>query len=85
VSATTTASKLIAHRGSVDPWGRNRESMNELAALREQLNVEARDNWDNAEWHRQVAAELATSLVYQFTFENLLGQFFQVETVGEFV
>lgn len=84
MSATTTASKLIAHRGSVDPWGRNRESMEELTALRVKLNEEARENWGSDAWHHDVAAEIATNLDYQFTFENLFSTYFQVDTVGEF-
>lgn len=81
---TTTAKDLMAHRGSVDPWGRNKSSLAEHAALAEKLNEEARANWDNEAWHRQVAADIATSLDYQFTFENLFSEYFQVETVGEF-
>jgi hypothetical protein len=81
---TTTASALIASRGSVDPWGRNKTSLTEHAALAEKLNQEARENWDNEAWHRQVAADLATSLDYGFTFNNLFSTYFQVETVGEF-
>jgi hypothetical protein len=82
--STTIAKQLIAHRGSVDPWGRNKESVAEHASLVEALNVEARENWDNEAWHRQVAQDIANSLDYQFTFENLFSTYFQVETVGEF-
>lgn len=82
--ATTTASKLIAHRSSVDPFGRRQEHASEHAALREQLNIEARENWDNPQWHRQVAQDIANTLDYGFTFDNLFSTYFQVETVGEF-
>lgn len=83
MSTATTARELIAHRSSVDPWGRQKTNMAEHAALVEKLNQEAKDNWDNDAWHRQVAADIATTLDYQFTFENLFSQYFQVETVGE--
>lgn len=82
--STTIAKQLIQHRGSVDPWGQNQQSVTEHASLVEALNQEARDNWDNEAWHRQVAQDIANSLDYQFTFENLFSTYFQVETVGEF-
>jgi hypothetical protein len=78
-----TAKQVIATRGSVDPWGRQRTQLTEHSALVEKLNAEARENWDNEAWHRQVAADIATSLDYQFTFENLFSTYFQVENVGE--
>ena len=84
MSTATTARELIAHRSAVDPWGRQKSNMAEHASLVEKLNQEAKDNWDNDAWHRQVAADIATALDYQFTFENLFSTYFQVETVGEF-
>jgi hypothetical protein len=84
MSTSTTAKQLIAHRSSVDPWGRKRENLAEHAALVEKLNQEARDNWDNETWHRQVAQDIANTLDYGFVFENLFSSYFQVDTVGEF-
>ena len=84
MTTTSTASELIAHRSSVDPWGRQTNNIAEHAALIEKMNKEALENWDNEAWHRQVAADIANSLDYQFTFENLFSTYFQVETVGEF-
>lgn len=84
MSTPTTAQALIQSRGSLDLWGRNREALAEHAAIKEKLNQEARDNWDSPEWHRQVARDIASSLDYGFTFENLFGTYLQVETVGEF-
>jgi hypothetical protein len=84
VSVPTSAKALIQHRGSLDLWGRDREAVAEHAALKEKLNEEARENWDNPEWHRQVARDVASSLDYGFTFENLFGTYLLVETVGEF-
>lgn len=81
---TSTAKDLIRHRGAVDPWGRRRESLTEHAALVEKLNSEARENWTNEGWHRQVAADIANTLDYGFTFDNNFSGYFQTETVGEF-
>jgi hypothetical protein len=80
----TLAKDMLQHRSSVDPWGRDRSALAEHASLLEALNAEAIENWDNETWHRQMAADIATSLDYQFTFENLFSTYFQVETVGEF-
>lgn len=80
----TKARDLIRHRGTVDPWGRDREKLEEHAALAEALNQEARDNWDDPAWHRQVAADITQTLDYGFTFENLFSTYLQTQTVGEF-
>jgi hypothetical protein len=58
--------------------------MAQHASLVEKLNLEARDNWDNERWHRQVAADIANVLDYQFTFENMFSTYFQTENVAEF-
>lgn len=84
MSIPTSAASLIRSRGNLNPWGGDQEKIREHAALREKLNEEARANWDNPEWHRQVAADLESSLDYGFTFHNLFGSYLQVETVGEF-
>lgn len=81
---TTIANQLIAHRGTVDPWGRSREGFAEHAAIADALNREALENWDNEAYHRQVARDVATSLDYQFTFENLFSTWLNVQSVGEF-
>lgn len=81
---STTAKALIQHRGQVDPWGRDQTAAAEHAALAEKLNEEARENWDRPEWQRQVAADLASTLDYGFTFENLFGTYLRVRNVGEF-
>lgn len=84
MTTATTAKSLIQHRGKLDLWGRNRASVEEHAALADELNREAREEWDNPEWHRQVARDLAESLDYGFTFNNLFGTYLQLQTVGEF-
>lgn len=81
---STTAKSLIHHRGQVDPWGRDQDSVEEHARIAEHLNREASENWDNPEWHRQVARDLAETLDYGFTFENLFGTYLRVRNVGEF-
>ena len=82
--STTTAKQLIDGRSALDPWGRNRAARSEQAALAEKLNNEARENWDSEAWHRQVAADIANTLDYGFTNDNLFSTYFNVQTVGEF-
>jgi hypothetical protein len=69
----------------MDPFGRpSRETVEEYERLKSALNEEARANWDDDKWHREVAAVIASRLDYGFQFENLFGSYFQVSTVGEF-
>ncbi len=81
---TTTTKSLIQHAGSYDPWGRNIAAMNEHKEIAAKLNQEARDNWDSDQWHRQVAADIATSLDYGFTYDSFFGSYIRVQNVGEF-
>lgn len=81
---TTTAKDFIGLNAKVDSWGRNRALQAELKEVAAKLDMEARDNWDNEAWHRQVAADLATSLDYGFVFENLFSSYIETEAVGEF-
>jgi hypothetical protein len=81
----TKVNDLIRARASMDPFGRpSRESIDEYDRLKASLNEEARTNWDDERWHREVAAVVASRLDYGFQFENLFGSYFQVSSVGEF-
>lgn len=75
-------------RSSLNPWQRldagRQQAFTEHSALMDKLNEEARQNWDNPLWHRQVAADVAETLDYGFTFSNEFGQYLRVDTVGEF-
>lgn len=80
----TAAKDFIAAQGKLDSWGRDREAAAAAKELAAKLDAEARENWDNETWHRQVAADLASSLDYGFVFENLFSSYIETETVGEF-
>jgi hypothetical protein len=82
MSSTTKA--LIKSQAQLDPWGRNRAAFQEHAEIAEALNQEARDNWTNEAWHRQVAVDLQENLDYGFVNENLFGSYISVQNVGEF-
>jgi hypothetical protein len=85
VTATTAAMALIKNTATLDPWGRNanRAAMEAHKELAAKLNLEARENWDNEAWHRQVASDIASTLDYGFTNENLFSSYIQTEVVGE--
>ncbi len=80
----TTTKDFIAAQGKLDSWGRNRAAATEYKELAAKLDAEARENWDNEAWHRQVASDLASSLDYGFVFENLFSSYIDTQTVGEF-
>lgn len=71
-------------KAAVDPWGNSPEATAEFQKAAEALNKEARDRWDDPQFHREVAADITSVVDYQFTYENLFGSYFQVENVGEF-
>lgn len=85
-TSVTTTSELIKAQKSMEntAWGRSYAAMDEYRELSKKLNEEARDNWDNDAWHRQVSMDLANTLDYGFTFDNIFSQYIDVVNVGEF-
>jgi hypothetical protein len=77
-------SELVSHKGRVDSFGRDMKAVEEYKALSSALDEEARNNWDNPAWHRQVAADLSEYLDYTFSSENLFQTYFATQNVGEF-
>lgn len=70
-------------RAAVDPFGVKPEAMEAYEREKAALNELAQKNWDDPEFHRQVAADITSILDYQFTFDNLFGSYLQVENVGQ--
>lgn len=83
MSKHTLVKSFASHRGRSQFAG-SPEAAAEYKELAKALNEQAKENWDNPEFHRQVAADLASELDYGFTFENLFSTYFSTETVGEF-
>jgi hypothetical protein len=83
MSKHTLVKSFASHRGRVGSAG-TPEQVAEMKELAKALNEQAREQWDNPEFHRQVAADIASELDYGFTFENLFSTYFSTETVGEF-
>jgi hypothetical protein len=81
----TLVKSFANHRGRPSFGGHQTpEQVEEYKELAKALNEEARENWDNPEFHRQVARDLSSELDYGFTFENMFSTYFSTETVGEF-
>ena len=83
MSKHTLVKSFASHRGR-NAFAGTPEQVQEFKELAGQLNEQARENWDNPEFHRQVAADLASDLDYGFTFDNLFSSYFSTESVGEF-
>ncbi len=83
MSKHTLVKSFASHRGG-SAFGSTPEQVAEYKERAQKLNEQARENWDNPEFHRQVAADLASELDYGFTFENLFSTYFSTENVGEF-
>lgn len=84
MSKHTLVKSFASHRGRPGSFSGTPEQVAEYKELAKALNEQARENWDNPEFHRQVAADLASELDYGFTFDNLFSTYFSTETVGEF-
>lgn len=65
-----------------DRYGR---SLDEVAALREKVklaNEEAKAQWDNPAWHKEIAAEITETILWGFEHENLLSLISNVSYPG---
>jgi len=70
---------MVATSNYTDNRGRTSE---ERAALREQIdlvNADAKENWDDPAWHREMAQQMADTILEGFEHENLLQIITQVE------
>lgn len=67
---------------SKDNYGRDLEDVKALRAKMELANQEARDNWDDPQWRREMAADLTEQVYEGFTHENLLGILAETENAG---
>jgi hypothetical protein len=65
----------------VDPWTNNEERA-KARAIVEAANQEARDRWEDDDFHREFAAVMTTNIFEGFRHENVLSLMTQVETVG---
>lgn len=67
---------------SVDVFGRSEADKAELRQKVEAANKEARENWDDPKWRREMAAQLTQAIYRGFEHENLLPLFGEVENAA---
>ncbi len=66
----------------IDNYGRSPEERAEALKLIEEVNQEAKENWENPAWRREMAAVLTQSILEGFRFETFYDQVINVERVG---
>jgi hypothetical protein len=82
---STLIDELMRSKAAADPFGRpSAEQVAEYERAKAALNQEAKANWHNESWHREMASVIAERFDYGFEFNNLFGTYFQVQTAGEF-
>jgi hypothetical protein len=85
VSTHTAIPELFTQRAKFDPWGKSRAETDEIKALQAKVDEEARENWDNPEWRRQLAADLVEQYDWGFyNGANLFNGYVDTEQVAEF-
>jgi hypothetical protein len=65
----------------VEPFGRTDDERTKLRELRLAVNAEAKANWDNPVWRKEMAADLTETIYWGFQHENLLSLYTNVENV----
>ena len=66
----------------VDNYGRSPEERQKALDLMEKVNEEAKANWEDPVWRREMARVLTESILEGFTFETFYDQIVTVERVG---
>jgi hypothetical protein len=66
----------------IDNYGRSPEERAEAIELMEKVNENARANWHNEAWRRQMAAVLTESILEGFTYETFYDQIIRTDRVG---
>lgn len=70
---------LTATREWVDSFGNTLEERQSAQELMEQVNEEARENWDDNQWRSEFAAELTESILLGFEYETVLDRVIETE------
>jgi len=69
----------MANSVLLDPYGRTDEERKQLIALRDRVNKEALEKWDDPRWRHEMAQQLTDTVYRGFEHENLLRLFADVE------
>jgi hypothetical protein len=66
----------------IDPYGRSAEDRKAMQDLKDQVNREVAENWEDESYRHELAAELTETIIEGFTHTNLLGLMAEVENAG---
>lgn len=66
----------------VDALGRTPEERDKQKDQYARINAEANANWDNPAWRDEMAAELTSSIIHGFEYENLLDLILNTDRLG---
>lgn len=66
----------------VDNYGRSSEDRAKIAELIKAVNAEAKENWHDPEWRREMAAVMTQSILEGFQFETFYDQIIDVDRMG---
>jgi hypothetical protein len=66
----------------IDNFGRTSAERDQLRSKVEQVNAEARANWDDPKWRGEMAAAITQTIYQGFEHENLLSLMTQLENAG---
>ena len=75
-------SNTDAFKSMIDNYGRSPEQRAEAIKLMAEVDKEAKENWNDPEWRRNMAAVLTESILEGFTYETFYDQIIQTSRVG---
>lgn len=82
--SSTTGASLINARGSASSFRRpTREQVETYERLKAAMDDEAKKNWTDEQWHREIAMLISQQLDYGFRYDNPFGDYFNVVNVPE--
>lgn len=73
---------MSTFKSLLDNYGRTSEERAAAQELIEKVNEEAKANWENLDWRREMARVLTQSILEGFRFETFYDQLISVERVG---
>lgn len=79
-----TMAKQLVRTGRINPFARTPEQTEEYTALVTKATEEAQENWDNPQWHRDMARDVNEALDWGFVNESLFGSYVSYEQLGEY-
>lgn len=84
MDTVSLVNSIISSKSSLGPErAKNEAARREHAEMKSALDQDAKDNWHNPLWHREIADLISARVDWGFEFNNNFGEYFSVERVGE--